>query len=252
MARTSRWKHDGYDSGVVTYTISSWKYFHDFIHEQRLLDFKTYVYRGQRNANWLLEPSINRLLNKSLSDSAYKKKLTNHMEEFKFSIRGRLNNLHEILNDNNELWALGQHHGLKTPLLDFTYSPYVAAYFAFIDYEKDSDYRIIWAASQHTAENQIEDDLDLFRPISGHNPRLLNQSGLFMKFNVQKDMESIIKSSKKDREKEIQLYKIRIPNKDRVLCLRFLNRMNINHNTLFPDIYGSSIYCNTHLEIEKY
>lgn len=252
MARTPRWKQDGYEKGVVTYTLSSWKYFHDFIHERKLLDFKTYVYRGQRSDSWLLEPSINRLLDNSLSEKQYKQRIADHLNEFKFSIRGRFSDLNEIIENENELWALGQHHGLKTPLLDFTYSPYVAAYFAFIDKEKLSEYRVIWAASQYTTNHQVGDELEIFRPTSGYNPRLISQSGLFVKFNTQKDMDKVIKETKQHRDTEIQLYKIRIPNKDRILCLRFLNRMNINHNTLFPDIYGSSIYCNTHLEIEKY
>lgn len=252
MARKPRWKYDGWDEGIVTYTISSWKYFHDFIINQKLMDFKTYVYRGQRNEKWLLEPSINRKIKNSVPAPEYKKLLQNQLDFFKFSVRGRTPYLKEILNDEKELWALGQHHGLNTPLLDFTFSPYVAIYFAFIDEKKLTDYRIIWAVSQHTTTSQVGKELELFKPLSGHNLRLINQNGLFIKFNVNKDLETIFRKSKISFDGEIQLYKIRIPNKDRILCLRFLNRMNINHNTLFPDVYGASIYSNTDFDIKNY
>ena len=48
------------------------------------------------------------------------------------------------------------------------------------------------------------------------------------------------------------LIRITIPNKDRIDCLRSLNRMNINHLTLFPDLYGASRFCNHHAATKNY
>ena len=49
-----------------------------------------------------------------------------------------------------------------------------------------------------------------------------------------------------------ELIKIVIPKAGAKDCLRYLNRMNINHATLFPDLYGASLFCNMELQISKY
>ena len=48
--------------------------------------------------------------------------------------------------ETDEWLALMRHHGAPTRLLDFTYSPYVAAYFAFEDAEP-RDSVAIWAVN---------------------------------------------------------------------------------------------------------
>ena len=248
--RPIKWKKDSAKNGIVTFTLSSWKYFQDFF-AQELLDTKNYVFRGQSDETWKLEPSIHRIL-KHIGKTEYKSKIKFHLENFKYSLRGRVSNLKDIITDNNELWAIGQHHGLHTPLLDFTFSPYVAAYFAFVEVNKETKYRIIYCLSQYAINKQIDDELNIYRPVSDHNPRLLNQSGLFVRFDTELDIEALFKIKYREKETMAKLYKIKIPNKDREVCLKFLNRMNINHNTLFPDITGASIYCNMELAISNY
>ena len=46
-----------------------------------------------------------------------------------------------------------------------------------------------------------------------------------------------------------ELIKISIPDEERDECLRMLDRMNINHLSLFPDVYGASHHCNMALQI---
>ena len=48
------------------------------------------------------------------------------------------------------------------------------------------------------------------------------------------------------------LLKIIIPDIERLECLRTLNKMNINHLSLFPDLYGAGQHCNKSLRILKY
>jgi len=251
MGRKQKWISEIEQNQMQTYTLSSWKYFHDFIVEE-FLDYRDYVFRGQANENWFLEPSLNRYLNNK-SPEDYKEIKSKHLERFKFSLRGRTNILKNILSNEDELWALGQHHGLMTPMLDFSFSPYVAAYFAFYDNTpNDSDYRVIFSVHQSTIDKKFDSKLKIYKPYSDHNQRLLNQSGLFVKFDTNTHLENLFKDNFPDKNDNITLLKIRIPNKDRELCLRTLNRMNINHNTLFPDIEGTSIFCNLELSIKNY
>jgi len=53
-------------------------------------------------------------------------------------------------------------------------------------------------------------------------------------------------------DKHSYLLKITIPTKDRLVALRTLNRMNINHLSLFPDLDGASRFANLHLIIDRY
>lgn len=248
--------------GVMDVNVSSWKHFHDYVVTE-MLDYSNYIWRGQRDADWGLETSLDRLLQKH-SKKPTAALLNRHIEKFKLASRGRRgdNPRRDLL--ENEWWALGQHNSLATPLLDWTRSPFVALYFAF---EKDkpssSGFRTVWALAESTTINSaIEKEkpsgsenyvLTCVRPQQDENARLVNQGGLFTRVPLGKTVRSWIEENyEKDEENVAHLIKIIIQDEGREECLRALNMMNINHASLFPDLYGASQHCNNGIAIKKY
>ena len=276
------------DSGYFELKLNDWKQFVDYVY-QDLLEYEKYVWRGQRCDDWKLVPTIDRLIqNGSVSQLEHHKFQTQHLENFKLAVRGRRGSNPSKICDENDWWALGQHHGLATPLLDWTKSPFVAAFFAFIETgTSQTEYRAIFALHQPTIEEQAkekcfnenlsraeqreeadrmgrslgilnlakhhaEPELIFIRPFSDENQRLLNQSGLFTRSLTKESIESWVSSNHSAGDKGKTLIKFLIPNKEREKCLRTLNRMNINPLSLFPDLSGSSKYCNLYSEIKNY
>ncbi|PBJ21175.1 FRG domain protein [Pseudomonas ogarae] len=261
MGRTSRWTSTPVSKGVKVYTLSSWKYFSDFIN-QEMLDYTTYVYRGHGNSEWKLEPTIDRLIKYPRSDKRAK-----HLERFKFATRGRRGPNPIKIEDENDWWALGQHHGLATPLLDWTESPFVALYFAANSAKAEKTKHLtVFAIAQESISNinisvrknealplinNRKQTIKIVRPLSDENARLVSQRGLFTRGPNNVDLETWM-TNNSPAGRTISLMKIIIPTTGMEECLRYLNRMNINHSTLFPDLPGASEFCNKYLVIDDY
>jgi len=166
--------------------------------------------------------------------------------------------------------------------LDWTTSPFVAAYFAFIDTgSKQTKNRAIFALHRPSVQHKVKEliakkkaeidqakkdmaagkkqvnafvarrldipvrpQVEFVRPMSDENQRLVSQGGLFTRTPNDLDLESWVKKSFPG-ENGYVLMKLYVPNRDRKQCLKALNRMNINHLSLFPDCLehqGSVIY----------
>ena len=264
MTRSSRWVEANVADGVMDVQLTSWKYFYDYV-RQEMLDFSHYVWRGQRDAGWSLESSLDR----QLRAKPNKQRIAQaHLTRFKLAIRGRRGPNPVRIEDENEWWALGQHHGLATPLLDWTQSPFAALYFAFENGERPkSGVRSVWALSPVTKKNAeiVESHkakkpapaenppiLEFVRPHQDENARLVAQSGLFTKVPLGETIDAWTRRNYAGESRDARLIKIMIPELGRTECLRTLNTMNINHLSLFPDIVGASLHCNKGLEIDKY
>lgn len=247
--------------GIEERIFTSWEEF--FLFTNSNLEYRHFIWRGQSDSSWLLEPTLDRVLTR-IGKSGDTRTINEHLKRFKFAVRGkRGENPPEL--DENGWWALGQHNGLSTVLLDWTKSPFVGAYFAFISSEESTTgYRIIYGISQTTIEwksNIIKKEhksssrpniVEFIEPLSDENIRLVSQGALFTRSPSGIDLESWIKENFKENEDKVRMWKLLIPESERKIILQSLNRMNINHVSLFPDVYGASKYVNLDLEIENY
>jgi hypothetical protein len=118
------------------HVITDMKQIHDLISEYS--DLKGFVFRGHADTKWKLNASVFRANKGQYID------MSSHLDRFKKYLLGRVENVEKM--SEYEIWAMGQHHGLLTPFLDWTISPAVALFFAFSDAtENKSKFRVMYA-----------------------------------------------------------------------------------------------------------
>jgi hypothetical protein len=232
-----------------------------------LSDFKpSWVFRGQAHADWQLNTSLERLTLTISAENAETKMTT----EF----QRRAHHYPEAvpLPESVLDWlALMQHYGAPTRLLDFTRSPYVAAYFA-LEATDDRSSCAIWAVDEVWCRNSARRCLEQtdveakvlplycdfsnpstferfvmagscrfvvpVEPFRLHQ-RMTAQQGLFLcpgevDATFMENLGALLPTGKSARV----VRKIVIPGAERAAALQDLNLMNISRSTLFPGIEG--------------
>ena len=240
-----------YFAGTVE-EIDSWDQYLKLVNSQK---YANWAFRGQTDATWGLWPTITReFQNRKVNSQYWTRQEHRNIRIFQ---RKAIHFLEKIPSTTDVFrWmALMQHHGAPTRLLDFTWSPYVAAFFAL---ESSTSNSAVWAINTFAAGTvcfgpkvppgdeipsprkamkfygyESLDDVAIGEPFF-KNQRLIAQSGTF---SCPVDLNRSIDEILGKRENTIVKFVLN-GSELRQQALNELYRMNITHATLFPDLDG--------------
>lgn len=211
---------------------------------------KYFAYRGHGSKNWNLHCSIKRAYD------ALKIPLKFHTKKEKEILNVFRSRAHLFLNhlpphnQDLEWFSIMQHYGAPTRLLDFTYSPYIAMYFAFEDIAERKYQPCIYSlnvselhqTNQHLFGNNYQEMfykekpmVFLFHPDYQHE-RLAHQQGLFAVFgSIENSLDELLETYENE---SLTVEKFIFTSSFIKQGIENLHLMNINKEILFPGIEG--------------
>jgi hypothetical protein len=208
-------------------------------------DHKDFIFRGQEDS-WRLSTTFHRTGRSDLI--AYSIHDIPQLHRYLSSLPGHLFRLDDA-SEYGAFLSLAQHHGYPTPLLDWTESPYVAAYFAYANIPKNQHDGHVYIY-MFDKDNWINDlnltnmatldmpnlTLSVLQPLAIGNVRMLPQQSVTTFSNVA-DIESFINFFE-DIHNKSYLKLAKLPINEREIVMRELDQMGITAASLFPGLDG--------------
>ena len=196
-----------------------------------------FLFRGQADASWKLHSSFDRI---EKDKSKYNVLLENFTEICK------MYNFNENLfaeNDQQLVAAYAQHYGLPTRLLDWTTSPYFAAFFAFssrLGLRSASKSCTVWAINKESEALRKCGGLKFVSlSTNKYNYRMKNQLGHFtLSEHTEDSIEEFDTAIIKRAGIDDMLWKVDIDHTDIHPILSDLEIMGITYSIAYPDIVG--------------
>lgn len=242
--------------GILVIPCEGWD---DFVQFVRVVP-DSFVFRGHARAEWRLQSELERLvealdLPRSLS---VREQLTDGaLERFRERAVGYL----QVRPDEfrpEEWMALGRQHGLVTPLLDWSKSPFVSAFFAFTDLVTQGSQRLPRGVQrldpQRLESVQVAiwgfeavgagfESLRVIEHLPWGNIRQAAQRGVYTWLRDESHLD--LAAYLRDQNATGRLLKWTIPASSAEDALNDLDRMNVTWSTLFADLTGAALTANS-------
>jgi hypothetical protein len=278
---------------METYEFKHWGEFRSWIDRNRQ-PIPVY-WRGQKDPSWSLASHFERIIlklagggadgaaqiypydnryqrngQKIWTDDFYQAMRDTYLREFKVAAAG-LRGANPACLNTDQWWSLGRHFGLVTPLLDWTESPYIAAFFALSELltemrqsgardrsgkkigealifsgKKVAVYRLFHNSE---LEELKGDGLRVVRPIVDELGRMHGQRGLFTWLDSEKYFE--LQGFLDDKRCGKLLTQLVISDQAVIDGLSDLWAHGIDYRLLFPDLEGAAKSVNMNLTMPK-
>lgn len=252
---------------METIDLNSWKEFEDYV--ERLMSEHTerksksgvyvsdYLFRGQSDKSWGLKTTLERYAGRLLGLEEYyyivfaTKPQVETFTDAKWDIpsvsdyKKAIKDPHFILNDNNfpayEYFVYLRHFGFPSPLLDWSASPFVAAYFAFKDVCSLAPYVSIYAYREWTSGGKTNQngkpEINGLGPYVRSHKRHFHQQSQYTICTIENEEgfsygnhEEVFTNNTEDQD---ELWKFNLPSTEREKALSRLEQFNINAFSLF-------------------
>lgn len=233
---------------IIARQCATWPEFKEWAYDMKSRRGSGEWFRGHGSSDFRLESTLHRLGRFRLE-----RYVTEELPHFKGQAEAMLNRRFTLSDgdDYSTVLGLARHHGMPTPLIDWTASPYIAAFFAFSDAiesrsNRSADSKVrIYSLSTEFVSTVAPRSIAVpgARPYVAaltvgplHNPRLNAQQGRFLVTNVG-DVEAYIARAEVMTGKQ-HLFAVDVPASVAPEALRDLAFMGLTAATIFPGLDG--------------
>lgn len=227
--------------------VTTWEAFKQFAVE---LDHGRFIFRGQAKP-WRLRTSFHRTGRADL----YRYSFEDDIPHLHRNLSARTRHFYDLKDpsQNGAFYNLVQHHGYPTPLMDWTYSPFVGAFFAYksvtnaeaVRAADDIKVRVLvfdereWRShfGQVQNLNTRHPHFSVLKALAIGNERMVPQQALSTLTNVD-DIEAYIRTRELERN-VTYLQAIDLPASSRSRVMQELSLMGITAGSMFPGLDGA-------------
>jgi hypothetical protein len=194
------------------------------------------LFRGQASTAWRLQPSLFRLDHRP----SLERYLAAVVPEVHSAVCGSLDLIlnPSLPHDLSRFLTILRRYDFPSPLLDWTRSPLIAAFFAFDHADATASGRVALWQLDVTASAFETMPVEVVTPHPGDNPTLLAQDGVHLRFLTEQALDA--EPTSFDEASPEPLVRFELPASEARVALDDLASLGIHAASLFP---GGSDVC---------